>query len=62
MADIQVMRKFVIDLYPKRSRWRHKVNAMPDNQVMAIYFRESKKAEEAEAEQKDKEEDDDIPF
>lgn len=60
MADIEVMRQFVTGLYPKRSRWRHKVAAMPDSQVMAIYFRESKKAEEVEAEKK--EEDDDIPF
>ena len=57
--DAEVMRQFVSDLYP--GRWKRHVAKMRDDQVMAIYFRERKKAEEAEAEKKEKP-DDEIPF
>lgn len=61
--DLAAKREFVASLYPG-PRWKRKVSRMPDNQVLAIFFREKKKAEEAEA-QKKKESSDggsDIPF
>lgn len=45
-SDIDAMRAEVGTLYPG-SRWKRRVAQMPDPQVMAIYFREKKKAEEA---------------
>lgn len=61
--DLVAKREFVASLYPG-PRWKHKVARMPENQVLAIFFREKQKAEEAAA-QKKKESSDgesDIPF
>jgi len=63
MANIEQMRQEVSALY-NGTRWRRRVRRMPDDQVMAIFFRERKAAEEkAKEDKKEKEKpDDDIPF
>jgi hypothetical protein len=57
--DISVMRQFVSDMY-SGPRWKHRVSRMPDDQVIAIYFREQAKEKPAEKEKES--DDDDIPF
>ena len=62
MTDINLMRDFVISLY-NGPEWRKKVNRMPDDQVMAIYFREKDKPRKKNKQLKPpKENNDDIPF
>lgn len=63
MPGVERERQFVASLYPGPS-WKHKVSRMPDNQVLAIFFREQKKAEEGKAQEKKESSDGgpDIPF
>lgn len=62
MANIEQMRQEVSALY-NGARWRRRVRRMADDQVIAIFFRERKKAEEKTKDKKEKEKrDDDIPF
>lgn len=59
MSDIEMKRAFVSDLYPGPN-WKKKVKGMPDDQVVAIYLRESSKPPKND---KPKESgNDDIPF
>lgn len=63
--DMAVKRDFVASLYPGPN-WKRRVARMPDSQVLAIFFREKQKAEEAAKVQKKKESSSDggsdIPF
>ena len=40
--DVEQMRDFIADLYPY-DKWKDKVARMPEDQVMAIYFRNKDK-------------------
>lgn len=35
--DVKHMKEFILKMYPGDG-WKHKVNGMPDNQIMAVYF------------------------
>lgn len=62
MIEIEKKRSFVSDLYPG-TRWRRRVRRMSDDQVIAIYLRETtKEASKPPDKPKEKEKDDDIPF
>lgn len=63
MTDIELMRQEVSALY-NGARWRRRVRRMADDQVIAIFLRERKKAEEDAKDKKNEEksDDNDIPF
>lgn len=61
MTDINHMRDFVAALYPDRPWWKKKVANMPDNQVMAIFFKEQNAPPKKDEPTKESE-GDDIPF
>lgn len=63
MSDVEVKRQFVASLYPGE-KWKKKVIAMPESQVIAIYFREQarKGEKERKANPKEKHDGSDIPF
>lgn len=58
MDDIERKRDFVASLYGPK--WKAKVKRMSDDQVIAIYLKEKKKAEEKDS--KESKPDGDIPF
>lgn len=59
--DITVKRAFVESLYPGPG-WKHKVEKMPDRQVIAIYLREQGKPPKDKPKESDGGTGDDIPF
>jgi hypothetical protein len=61
MLSIELMRQEVSAMY-NGARWRRRVRRMADEQVIAIFLRERKKAEEDAKEKKEEKPDDDIPF
>jgi hypothetical protein len=61
MSDMDQKRDFVMALY-KGAGWKKKVQKMPDNQVIAIYMRETNKAKERPKPPKPKESTDETPF
>jgi hypothetical protein len=62
MSGVERERAYVAALYPG-PKWKRKVLKMPNEQVLAIYFREKTKEGEAKAKAKqEKESSDDIPF
>ena len=56
--NVEAMRQYISDLY-SGPRWKSKVQRMPDNQIIAIYFKAKAKEEEKEKESKANGE---IPF
>lgn len=60
MSDLDQKRDFVMALYQSEG-WKAKVRQMPDNQVIAIYMRETNKAKER-PKPPPKESDDGTPF
>jgi hypothetical protein len=53
MADVNHERTWVGELYPGKG-WKRKVSKMSDAQVLAIYLREMRKANEAKKPKEDK--------
>lgn len=59
MDDLERKREFVASLYDG-PKWKAQVKRMPDGQVIAIYLKEKKKAEEKNS--KESKPDEDTPF